>query len=240
MKIIVLEIQDYKDNDVIINGISETGPVSFKVRGIKKPNSAFTWLNNALVVADVDYVENVRYRHQILKNAKLISYPIKDNTVANLFSIGLANEVMRKMILDEDKHKAFHYLEGFINAVKNYKDPLLSILIFLGKMMKIAGFALEVNQCVYCGSKKDIVAFSFAEGGFICRNCLSNDYVLDLNKSQMKLVRYIINKVDYLDLPNEKVDLVDKKILLSKFYSFIKDANGADLTAISTILKQDF
>ena len=52
MKIIVLDLIDYKDNDVIINAISETGYVSFKVRGIKKPNSGIYHLRTEKVLLD--------------------------------------------------------------------------------------------------------------------------------------------------------------------------------------------
>ena len=240
MKIIVLDLIDYKDNDVIINGISETGFVSFKVRGIKKPNSAFVWLNNRLVVADVEYVENPRYRHQILKSAKMLDYPVKESTPGNLFGLSLANEAVFKMLQDEDKHLIFHDLEGYIKAIKDYKDPCLPALILLGKLMKVAGFELEVNKCIYCGNTHDIVAFSFSEGGFICRNCLRNDVILSLNPKQMKLVRYVINQKDFNNLPYDKVSKVDVKVLLQKFYEFIRDGVGANVTSIGTLINTDF
>lgn len=240
MKIIVLEISEYKDNDIIINGISEEGLISFKVRGAKKPNSSFTWLNNRLVVADVEYVENVRYRHQILKSARMVSYPVKNNTHGNIMGIALANEAVNKMLQDEEKHLIFHNLEQYIEAVKYYDDPVLPALIFLGKLIKIAGSELEVGKCVYCGTKQDIVAFSFSEGGFICRKCLNGDTVIDLNPKQMQLVRYVIMKQDYKDLAYDKIDKVDEKILLEKFYHFIKDGIGVDLTFIKELLKQEY
>lgn len=237
MKIIVLNVQQYKDNDIIVDAINENGPISFKVRGASKPTSPFIWLNNRLVIAEVEYVENVRYRHQILKNAKLISYPIKDNKYSNLLAINLANEAMNAMLEKEEQYKMFSELEGYIKAVKEYDDPLLAELIFLSKMCEVAGFGLEVNKCVYCGKTNDIVAFSFSEGGFICRSCLHDDILLDLNKDQMKLIRSVINHHSYKDLPNEKISVIDKKLLLTKFNEFIHNAVGANLGSISLILK---
>ena len=78
MKIIVIGYTSYKEKDIIVNAISEDGPISFKARGALGPNSAFAWLTNPLVVAEVSWVENVRYRHQILKEAMYPESPISD------------------------------------------------------------------------------------------------------------------------------------------------------------------
>lgn len=238
MKIIILNITQYKESDIIINAISEEGPVSFKVRGAAKQNSAFAWLNNRLVIADVEYVENIRYIHQILKNAKLITFPISDEfKYENIMAINLANEAMERLLQDEEKHLMFKYLEGYVNYVKKAKDPILGVLIFLGKILKVAGYELEVNKCIYCGSTKNIKAFSFAEGGFICGDCLSEEIMYDLTTDQMKLVRAVLNRENYDNLQAADVSDIDKKVLLTKFRDFIKDGLGVELGSINLILK---
>lgn len=45
------------------------------------------------------------------------------------------------------------------------------VLAFRAKLMLAAGFAPEIASCVHCGTDADIVAFSGAAGGIVCRDC---------------------------------------------------------------------
>ena len=237
MKIIVIGKTDYKEKDTIINAISEEGLISFKVRGSQVPTSHLAWINNPLTVADVEYVENVRYKHQILKNAKLIYSPLKDTSLERLLFINLVMEVVNKMFSDDDKHLLFNLVNDLFENTDKSNDFIISEIIFLAKAIKLTGLEPEVNQCVSCGSTKDIVAFSFSEGGFICRTCLEKDMIIDLNPSQMKWIRYIFNHDNFVNLPESSRMLkADQIALFNKFYEYIFDAIGVKLDTIKEII----
>ena len=44
-------------------------------------------------------------------------------------------------------------------------------LAFRAKLLLAAGFAPELTACVHCGATEDLVAFSPASGGIVCRDC---------------------------------------------------------------------
>ena len=238
MKIIVLSKTDYKEKDVIINAISENGPISFKVRSGQVPGSAFYWVNNPLCIAEVEYVENVRYIHQILKGASLLFSPLNsDSSLDRLLSINLVIEVMNKMLPEEEKHLLFHEIEQYLTVTKELKNFYFTELMFLAKAIKAAGSEPEVNRCVFCGNIHDIVAFSFAEGGFICRNCVSEDVIYDLTPTQMKIVRYLFNVEGFENADSDKLAKEDLKAIFVKFKEFIYDGIGVSLDTIDHILK---
>ena len=237
MKIIVIKKTDYKEKDTIIDAISELGPVSFKVRGSNSPNSHLGWINNPLTIADVEYVENVRYRHQILKNASLIYSPIKDTSFERMLFINLVVDVMNNMFPREEQHILFDLLANLFENTDKTNDFIISELLFLSNAIKLSGSEPEVNQCVVCGSKSDIVAFSFAEGGFICRNCLDPEMTLDLNPSQMKWIRYLFNRDNFVGLPEStRISKEDQIAIFTKFYDYIYDAIGVKLNTIKEII----
>lgn len=241
MKIIVLSTTPYKEKDTILSAISENGVVSFKVRGGQTSNGPFTWLHNPLTIADVEFVDNPRYTNKIVKGAKLIYSPLNNGQdLSNLLAIKLLEETTNKMFSDEDKHLMFSDIESFFTANKGNKDLYLSELIFLIRASRIAGAGLEFNKCVKCGSKRDIVAFSFEEGGFVCRECLDESVIIDLNAKQMKVLRYCANN-SYQNLiedkVNENISELDKKTILEKFGSFIDNIVGVHLNSLSEILK---
>ncbi len=242
MKIIVLSKTDYKEKDTILNAISENELISFKVRGGQSVTSPFLFLNNPLTIADVEFVDNPRYTSKILKSAKLLYTPLESgDSLNNLLSINLIAEAVNKLLPDEDKHLMFNDIESFFLENKGNNDYLLSQLLFLSRISEKAGYGLQVDECVRCGSKKEIVAFSFSEGGFICKNCLEEDIPIDLTGQQMKILRYVVKAVNYHqfieDHANDGISKDDKKALLVKFAAFTDDIIGVKLNSIDLILK---
>lgn len=238
MKIIVISKTDYKEKDVIINAISEDGPISFKVRSGQVPNTAFYWVNNPLCIAEVEYVENVRYIHQILKSASLLYSPLnKDNSYSRLLSINLVMEVMNKMVQEDERHLLFKDIENYLYATKDMSNFYLAELLFLAKAIKVAGSEPEVNCCVLCGGLEKMVAFSFSEGGFICKKCLEPDMILDLNKDQMLLVRSLFKADSFEKLPVDKIPLENIKVIFNKFKEYIYDGIGVRIDTIDMILQ---
>ena len=101
----------------------------------------------------------------------------------------------------------------------------MTLLLFMAQAIRLGGFELEVNQCVNCGKKTDIVAFSFEEGGFICKDCFEEGISHDLNKNQMVLLRKIFNSRD-LHLLESTYDYDETYILFRKFIDFMEEAFG--------------
>ena len=237
MKIIVLSNTKYKENDYIYNAISENECLSFKVCGGQSNKSPYVWLNNPLTVAEVEFGDR-RFKYPPLKEAKLISSPMTMNDSFDYLSlVSLIIEVANTMFQDEEKHLFFKDIEESLAALKQNKDKLMVAIILLARAIKIAGAELEVDKCVFCGSKKDIVAFSFPDGGFLCRNCLTENASVDLSTSQMKLIRYAFKSPNYNCVGAESFSKNDKEEILKHFKSYIFDDLGVELNAIKQILK---
>ena len=236
MKIIVLNSTNYQDKDLIIDAISEDKTFSFKVRNGQLPTCHYAWLNNPLTVAEVEFVDNPRYKNKVLKGASLLLSPLRTGDYNELLSINLAKEMVERMLQEEERYKAFDLLIAYIKVTLERPDNLLAKLILMAKIITIAGAKLEVDRCVFCGSQKDIVCFSFAEGGFVCRNCMVEDIPIDLTPFQMKLVRAIFTKDINENLPEESISIEDKEALLMKLTCYIRDGLGVYLDTPKFIL----
>ena len=239
MKVIILSKSSYKEKDCIYSAVSQDGYISFLAKGAQDPKSKYVWLNNPLTIADVEFLADGRYKHKVINNAVLISSPLTSN--ANdydyLLAVNVLIELTRNVLSDEEKHLLFNEIELALNALRAKKDHLMVILVYLGHLIKLSGVELEVNKCVYCGNKRDIVAFSFENGGFICENCLNEDIVRDLNKNQMLLIRYIFRAKDY-SLPEiERYSVEDKKLILSKLKDFVDEFIGVKLNSVDALIK---
>ena len=225
MKIIVLSISPYKEKDAVISAISEDQFITFLARGINNPKSKNIAINNALTIADIELMDG-NFKHPVLKSSKPLFTPLRlDMDSKYLGSLLFVNEIVNFLFPDEEKPKMFKAIEDSVNALKKNKDWLITLLWFMAQAIRLGGFELEVNKCVNCGSKRNIVAFSFVEGGFICQNCLGEGIEHDLNKNQMVLIRKIFNTRD-LHLLDSASNYDETYILFRKFIEFIEEAFG--------------
>ena len=237
MKVIILSKSSYKEKDCIYSAISQEGYISFMAKGAQDPKSKFVWLNNPLTIADVEFLSDGRYKHKVVNNATLISSPMVGATdYGYLASIGVLTEITRNILADEEKHLAFNECEAALNALRAGKDHLMVILIYLAKLIKLSGAELEVDHCIHCGTRENIIAFSFEDGGYICENCQSEDTVKDLNAAQLRLIRFIFKVKEYGSPNIDKLTDDDKKKILTKLKEFVDDIVGVRLNSLDALI----
>ena len=237
MKVIILSKSSYKEKDCIYSAISQEGYISFMAKGAQDPKSKFVWLNNPLTIADVEFLSDGRYKHKVVNNATLISSPMVGATdYGYLISIGVLTEITRNILADEEKHLAFNECEAALNALRSGKDHLMVILIYLAKLIKLSGAELEVDHCIHCGTRENIIAFSFEDGGYICENCQSEDTVKDLNAAQLRLIRFIFKVKEYGSPNIDKLTDDDKKKILTKLKEFVDDIVGVRLNSLDALI----
>ena len=84
----------------------------------------------------------------------------------------------------------------FINTVLKMEeglDPLILTNILELKFLDFLGVGINLDSCIECGNKTNIVTISADKGGFLCTNCLTNEKIV--NKKVIKLLRlyYYVN-----------------------------------------------
>ena len=236
MKIIILSVTKYKEKDAIINAISETGYVSLTAKGILDPKCKNHELNNILNVVDVDFIDG-DYKYPIIKRSKVVLSPISLNSDYYLMStLMLLSESTLHLLEESEYYKVFHSLENAIIALQNGEDFLKVALVYLARIIIISGYQLEFNHCVYCESKENIVSFSFAEGGFVCKNCATEETKNDLSPKQLRLLRATFLVKDY-KIPDDIYSKEDGLYLLNKYGEFIEDGLGYRLNSLKLINK---
>ena len=236
MKIVVISVTEYKEKDAIIDAIGEEGEVTFLAKGVLSPKSKNAAINNLLAIAEVELQEG-NYKFPILKNATITLNPLKtNNSFEYLSSLMLIGEASKVLLQDEEKARIFDSLVQAITALKEGKEALLVLLIYLARIFKESGYEFEVNRCVFCGSKTNIRTFSFRDGGFVCNDCLDETTELGLTKDQMLLIRAAFNAPNF-NITFEGYNQENAVVVLNKFFEFINDAYGITLKTQKLIIK---
>jgi DNA repair protein RecO (recombination protein O) len=97
--------------------------------------------------------------------------------------------------------------ELYISALEKINsklDPLIITNIVELKYLSYLGISLNLDGCVNCGSTKDIITLDGDVGGFVCKNCYTNEKIV--SSKAIKLIR-MYNYVDIKNISN--IDIED-------------------------------
>ena len=125
------------------------------------------------------------------------------------YLVDLARQVMKQ----NDNDKIFDILEASLLKIEKGFDPSLITNIAELKYLSYLGVKPILDKCSTCGNTKDIVTVNSDAGGYICKNCYTNEYITD--EKTLKLLRMF----DFLDISKIKeLNILDKnKKEINKF-----------------------
>ena len=211
--IVVSEV-DYKESSKIINVLSpQYGVIGIIAKGTKKVNSNLSSVSSKLTygyfhvkynskglstLLEVDVIDKFK---NIKRDISLMSYA--------LYLLELADRVYKH---DNDR-QIYELLIASLKKIDEGYDYKVIANIFELKMLDFLGIRPVVDECVNCGSKHDIVTISSYKGGYLCKDCVRGEVIVNIKT--IKLLRMFY----YVDISKiTKLDISDKiKNELSQF-----------------------
>lgn len=190
IKALVLNISDYKENDLLLQVISEDkGFLTLSARGGKKVAGKNHYSNLCLYEFIIDYKDNKTMFS--IHNAKLLASYYEDNDLSLLTFKNVLVEITSKAKGDYefDLFKNICFTLSSINKTNMY---LLGSL-YISYILKLLGISPNVDGCIECHNSK-VVSISSVKGGFVCLEHLGQDEALDVE--YLKKFR-LINKADF-------------------------------------------
>lgn len=182
---IVREIP-YGETSKIIHVYTSKGIVSIMCKGARTLKSPFraTTLKFTYGKFYVFYKEN---KLSTLKNVDIINPLSKiKNDIFLLSYINYLTELTTQVI----KQTTDNIYEDYIFAILKIEsglDPLIITNIIEIKYLDYLGVGLNLNACVSCGAKTNIITIDGDRGGYICANCYQNEIIVD--KKTIELLR---------------------------------------------------
>ena len=210
---LILKINDYKENDLILEVITkDRGFLSFVAKGAKKITSKKHYYNLCLYEFIIDYKETKTMF--TTHNSNFIKSYYDDS---KLKLCSFENILFEIMLKSKDLYEITMY-QNIIFLLENINDKNMYLLgsLFISYFLKINGISPNVDACVVCGNKK-VVGISFVEGGFLCFKHLNGTNNLDVNR--LKKFR-LINKAEfknYVDIKDIEYDFEDFKLMIDFF-----------------------
>lgn len=203
---IVVNERSYSETSKIINVLTkEYGIISLIAKGAKRLKSPLRNVTTKLTYGTF----NIKYKERGL--SVLISVDIIDSLkeikkdINKISYATFITDLSEQVIKHSNNSGVLDLLSTSLIKIKEGFDPLVISNILELKYLDYLGVMPIIDECSICSSKTSIVTLSVDKGGYICKNCRTNEKLV--SEKTIKLIRmfyYVdISKISKLEISND-------------------------------------
>jgi len=194
---IIIRSMDYGEGNKICSLYTrEAGKMSVMAKGAKKLNSRHGAITQLFTYGQ--YVVYKGSRMGTLNGGEILSshQKLREDLMKAAYASYLAELLEKLTGENEPNGMMFEQLLAALKAIEEDKEPSTVLHIMEMKMLALAGYLPELEQCVSCGSDQGEYGLSPGNGGLLCRSCKIKDpHSLPLSDAGLKLLR-LFQRVD--------------------------------------------
>ena len=215
--IVVSEVP-YKDSSKVLNILCEEGVIGVVSKGCKRINSPLRVISNKLTLGE--YV--IYYNEGKLSTLKEGSVIDNFNNIKNdlnkishaTYITDLVNQVMKQ---NADPTVFSLYVSALKKIDEGINETVVMNILEI-KLLDYLGVGINLNGCAKCGSTREIVTIDPDVGGYICKNCYTNEIIYDERVRKMLRMYYLveIDSIKELKIKDYVIDSINK--FLSVYY----------------------
>ena len=190
---IIASSVNYGETSKIVNILTKEGMIGAIAKGaknIKSPLRSFT-VNLTYGSFYLYYNDN---KLSTLKSADIICEfkNIKKDIILisyMSFLIDLATQVMKQ----NNDEEIYNLLITTLCKIDEGLNPMVMTNILELKYLDYLGVGFDFNTCCKCGKKSNIVTIDPDAGGYICKNCYTNEIIYDSKTLKMLRMYYLVD-----------------------------------------------
>lgn len=212
----ILSETPYGETSKIINVLTkEKGLIGIMCKGAKSMKSHLRATTQPFTYG-LFYLNYKEDKLSILTNVDIINPFI--NIRSDLDKINMVAylaKLITQVVKQTNDDKIYDLFISTILKIESGLDPVTLGNILELKLLPTLGVGLNLDSCIKCGTKNNIVTIDASYGGLICKNCYENELIVDLKV--VKLIRmyyYIdINTIESVNVDDKYKKIINKFIL---------------------------
>lgn len=216
---IILTETAYGESSKIINILTkDDGIIGVMAKGAKKMKSPLRSVTEKYTLG----VFNVYYHKDKLSTliqADVIN-PLR-NIKTDIVKIGYLTyivELANQTAKQNNNTKIYSILKSSILKIENGLNPMIITNILELKMLDYLGVGIDLDRCIKCGTKTDIVTINGDAGGYLCKDCRTDEVIYDIKTIKMfRLYYYVdIDTITDLKISDEVANNINR--ILTDYY----------------------
>ncbi len=216
---VVLSETPYGESSKIINIFTlEHGIIGVIAKGAKSIKSklrvfteTFTYgyfniyykENKLSTLISCDVINSLSF---IKKDIKLIGY------------LNYITELIHQVVKQNNDSNIFILYTDTIKKINDGLNPMVITNILEIKLLDYLGVGLNLDSCVKCGDTTSIVTIDGDAGGYICKKCLTNEFIVDSKTIKMLRMFYYVEIKSVSELNVSEKVINEINYFMDKYY----------------------
>ena len=217
---IIASETNYGETSKILNVITkEKGLISMMAKGCKNLKSPLRSVSSKLTYGTfiIYYKEN---KISTLKEVSILdNFKNLKKDITSISYAAYMLELSEGVIKQNNNPHIFDLLIQSLKKINEGFDPLVIMNILELKYLEYLGVMPIIDSCAICGKKTGIVTLSSYRGGYVCKDCYTNETMV--SDKTIKLIRmfyYVdIEKISKLDISSKSKNEINH--FLDDYYS---------------------
>ena len=214
----ILSETPYGETSKIINVLTkEKGLIGIMAKGAKSMKSA------------------LRASTQVF-NYGVFSIYFKDGKLSTLANVDIINPLksirsdltkisyltyiseLTSQVIKQTNEDVFDMFINIVLKMEDNLDPVILTNILELKYLPLLGVGLNLDSCIKCGNKTNIVTIDASYGGLICKDCFQNEIIVDKKVIQLIRMYYYVDikSIGSINVKEEYKQTINK--FISDYY----------------------
>lgn len=192
---VVISETPFKENSKILNILTSDGVIGVVSKGCKNLKSPLRLVSSKLIYAEFTIYYN-EDRLSTLKEGTIINNFENIRKDATLISYSVyiyITDLVRQVVKQSNVSTIYDLYISTIMKIEEGLNPIVMMNILEIKLLDFLGCPIELNACAKCGSDKNIVTIDPDIGGYICKNCYTNEIIYDEKVRKMLRMYYLVD-----------------------------------------------
>lgn len=194
---IVITETNYSESSKILNVLTNKyGLIGIMSKGCRNVKSKLRSVSRKLIYGTFHVYYKESGLSTLIGVDVINSFP---KTIMDLERISYASYILdltHQVTKQTNNEEIFDLLRNTLLKLEEGLSPLPLTNILELKFLNYLGVAPNIDSCTLCGSSKNIVTLSSDQGGYICRECYSNEPLV--SEKTIKMIRMYY----YVDIGN--------------------------------------
>lgn len=185
---IIVSETPYGETSKIINIFTkEYGIIGVMCKGVKSMKSRLRALTMKFTYGSF-YIYKKEDKLSILKDVDILKeFKTIKNDILLISYLNYVTELTIQVYKQSNHSSIYDLFISILNKIEQNMNPLILTNILELKYLPFLGVALELDACILCGKKTNIVTIDADSGGYICKNCYTNQVLV--SEKTVKLIR---------------------------------------------------
>ena len=192
---VVISETPFKENSKILNILTKEGIIGAASKGCKNIKSPLRLISSKLVYAEFTIYHNSD-RLSTLKEGHILNEFTNIRTDASLIPYSVyiyLTDLVRQVFTQSPEPLIYDLYISTIKKIESGLNPIVMMNILEIKLLDFLGCPIELNACAKCGSNKNIITIDPDIGGYICKNCYTNEPIYDEKTRKMLRMYYLVD-----------------------------------------------